>query len=691
MNSFGAVAILSVTVCGLAQEIDTAIFSRESRKYTLLDQIKDPTERKAFERIFRERDAGKRRELAEAFLNDSPQSWLSAQAYEIAAKAAIDLEDYAAAMRLAAESLRLFPENPLLLVPLANVQAKAQKFDSAAETAKAALSLLGRFDRPSSIAENDWPGIKRQLAASCYFVLGRVTAYRGFSEKGKELLKEAGGFLLQGLRLEADQPEAIYLLGLVRLFEGNSAEAAACFAKVSPIPGPLGQQASEQLQKLRRNSAEVVFESLVRGGMEPRSTIGKPGTYAGSEACWDCHREQYLTWQRTGMGQMLREYEPERVMGDFERHNQFADDTGFPIARMILDGSRHYFELRDRDRRWQRYPVDYTIGSKWQQAYATRLEDGRIQVLPIQYNALQKRWVNYWKLIDPPGSERANVAGFHRFSSAATYQTNCAPCHTSQLHMTRRGAVEPRDLSFREAGINCEMCHGPSAEHVGRTKSGAPRVKAALEAPVEFRKIGAKDYVSICAQCHMQSAVRKPGANGEMNYSETGNSFVPAYLSRPYSEFSRKAFYKDGRFRETTFIVEAFVRTACYRRGQAHCGHCHQPHVPDPESNAASLKRFNGPDEMCLQCHGEYRNNLRAHSRHPAASEASRCVSCHMPKIMNSLLFRARTHQIDDKPDAEMTLRFGRDDSPNACLMCHLDKDGKWARSQLAAWSKPAI
>ncbi len=61
-------------------------------------------------------------------------------------------------------------------------------------------------------------------------------------------------------------------------------------------------------------------------------------------------------------------------------------------------------------------------------------------------------------------------------------------------------------------------------------------------------------------------------------------------------------------------------------------------------------------------------------------------MTCHMPRIMNSLMFKARTHQIDDIPDAQMTERFGQDDSPNACLLCHAEKDAQWAKQRLQAW-----
>ena len=56
-----------------------------------------------------------------------------------------------------------------------------------------------------------------------------------------------------------------------------------------------------------------------------------------------------------------------------------------------------------------------------------------------------------------------------------------------------------------------------------------------------------------------------------------------------------------------------------------------------------------------------------------------------MPRIMDALLFAARSHEIDDVPDAQMTARFGQEESPNACLMCHADRDDLWLRENMAA------
>ena len=672
----------------LAQDIDTVVFPHSRKPFTFLDQIEDERERSGFLRLYREKQPGEKRRQAEEFLQTWPQSWLLALVSEIACKASIDLDDHPAAIQYGKLSLRLYPENPLLLVPLANVQVKAKLYADAARNARDALDYLDRFGRPASIKEDDWTALQPQLKASSYYVLGRVTASQGLVAQGnaqKTQLRAAVQHLTRARQLNAEDPEIAYLLGLVELSLGDADAAAGQFAAAASAPGPLQAQALEYLRKMPRR-APVIAEASPAPREPPPAASSRLPQYAGSQACRSCHSGQHSAWEQTGMARMFRPYRPENVIGDFQKQTQFEGDSGRPLARMWTERDRHYFATKGPGGQWQTYPVDFTIGSKWQQAYATRLANGQIQVFPLQYSRLEKTWLNYWKVIDPPGSERADVDGFHRMGPGANYQMNCAPCHTSQLGATKTDHTEPQDLTFREAGINCEMCHGPSGSHVSAMRDGKSYARRAIDPPVDFRKLDHREYVEICAQCHMQSAMRDLGPHGEWNYAAEGNSFVRHYPSRPFVEFSHRAFYKDGRFRETTFIVEALMRSACYRRGQAHCGNCHDPHPVDAAVNPTSLKYRVRPDQMCLQCHTRYAAHIGAHTHHAAASEGSRCLNCHMPRIMNSVLFLARSHQIDDIPAAGMTLRFGQRESPNACLFCHREKDSHWVAERLQSW-----
>jgi hypothetical protein len=380
------------------------------------------------------------------------------------------------------------------------------------------------------------------------------------------------------------------------------------------------------------------------------------------------------------MASMLRPIAEAALLADFSQPVEYSID-GARVSVRAGGGNRPYFELPQSDGAWKRYRVDYAIGSKWQQAFATRLGDERLFVFPIQYSAIEKKWINYWAAIDPPGSERADTAAFSRLASATNYQRNCAACHTSQLRLQRLDDSTMEKAEFREPGVNCEMCHGPSAAHAASPESPAP---------LRFSKLDHVEATLICGQCHRQSALRNLGPNGEMNFARS-EPYYDRLMSQPYGEFGARAFYKDGRFRETTFIGEAFFRSACFRRGTAQCASCHNPHPPDAgRANPVSLKFRDDPDRMCTQCHLAAGALGSAHTRHRKESAGSRCAACHMPPIMSSLRFQAASHQIDDIPRGDLTMRFGQAESPNACLICHTGNTPQWVESELKKWKTAA-
>ena len=691
------VALFLMMAAAYPQEFDTGYHPGPRKPFTILDQIEDPAERGAFTKLYRETKPVERRRQSEDFLRRHPQSWLLAHVLDAAAKACIDLNDSSAAFDYARRSLRLLPENPLLLVPLASAQHEQGLVAEAAGNAARALEYLDRFLPPAGFAPAAWAKQENALRAAAHDIVARADVAEGLTSGGPERLrklKEAAVHLERAWALDSSDAGRAYLLGLTRMSLGDAGAAAAAYSTVYRRGGALKEKAAEHLRRLwegRPAADRRPFDQFVASlpgialKVESPPAVRGAAEYAGSEACRECHQGEHAAWQQTGMASMFRPHHPGNVIGDFN-NRAFEDDSGTVVARMRTDDGRHYFDLRRSvSSPWQPYRVDFTIGSKWQQAYAARLPNGEIHVFPIQYSAIQKRWVNFWKIIDPPGAERARIPNFLNHSSWTAYQLNCATCHTSQLRQKKPGPMEAAQIEYAEWGVNCDMCHGPSAAHAAAMKTGRRVSKRPMEPPVEFRKLSAADYVAVCAQCHMQSAHREPGSEGELNYPASGD-FPRRYKSRPYAEFSQKAFYKDGRFRESTFIVEAFLRTACHRKGGAHCGHCHNPHPADAAANKSSLKYPAEPDRMCLQCHSQYAGRSEQHSRHPASSPASRCTACHMPRIMNSLLFQAASHQIDEKPDADLTALFGAAESPNACLACHADKDPQWAGKLLSSW-----
>jgi predicted CXXCH cytochrome family protein len=677
-------ALLLLVALASAQEINVAIgLGGRPASVSILDEIDDPRERRAFRELW---DANPRRQitLAARFVEDYPRSILLRETYELAARAYVADGNLAAGLDWAGRALRLLPENPFLLVMVADAAAKQGDLERADATAADALRYLTHAEPPASIGRERWPQVRAHLRATGLFVRGRVAATR-------EQYKEAEQLLMASLTLNAADTDALYTLGVVRMAVRADEGAARAFFGVARAGGPLASAARDSLRTLHARSAgarTLTFDAWVAtlswNPPEPAPPVHQPTApvrYAGSRACRECHARVYSNWQSTGMARMFREYRPEHVIGDFSGAQIVSG-----LARAVIDDGRHFIDIRRGESgEMVRYPVDYVIGSKWQQAYATRLPDSRLLVFPIQYSRLRSAWINYWKQVDAPGSPRTDIAQFHRAPEDAVYQTSCAPCHTSQLSFAA-GTRRPDSATFREAGINCEMCHGPSLDHVERIKRGSDALATAAAAtPIRFKRLPAERYVAVCAQCHAQSAVHDAQASGAVNYSETGEPYRIYALELP-SAFPRRAFYRDGRYRATTFISEAFQRSQCFRKGNATCGSCHDPHPSNAAQNPKSLKFSVDADAMCVQCHTALAAQPERHTRHAAGTEASRCVSCHMPRIMEAVLFEARSHEIDDIPDAAMTERFGNTDSPNACMSCHAERDTTWLREGLAAF-----
>ena len=681
-----AAAVVSTVTFAAAQEINIAIgLGGRPERTTIFDEITDAGERAAFRRVWDAQEPRIQLDLVTRFVEQYPRSILLREAYELKARAHLATGDLASALQWGRRSLRLMPENPFLLVLVADTAAKQGDLDLAVTSARDAIRHLEHAEAPLPIPPEQWARDRDRLRATALFVLGRVAAHR-------EQFRDAEQSLMASLTFNADDIDAVYTIAVVRMAVGADEGAARAFAKVAGEPGPLAAAARDSLRALyarrERGSGSKTFDewtsALKWSPPEPPMAVpasSEPGRYAGSAACRECHAAIYESWQATGMARMFRAYRSSDIIGDFSG-TQIVDGN----ARAVSENEKHFIDIRKGDRgEWIRYPVDYVIGSKWQQAYATRLPDSRLLVFPIQYSKRRSEWVNYWKIVDAPGSPRTDISRFHEVPASAVYQNTCAPCHTSQLSFPD-GAQAPATASFREGGINCEACHGPSGDHAGRLGDARTPARGG-RAPTSFRQLPAAQYVAVCAQCHAQSAVHDAQPGGAVNYSSSG-AHARTYPMVLPSSFPRRAFYRDGRYRATTFISEAFARSECFQQGGATCGSCHNPHPPDPLSNPNSLKFGEDADAMCVQCHTSYRDSPERHTRHAAGTEASRCVSCHMPRIMEAVLFQARSHEIDDVPDAEMTERFGSTESPNACLGCHRDRDAQWLRASTAAFKR---
>src|SRR5207302_2615092 len=399
------------------------------------------------------------RARAEAFLARFPQSGFLAQAYEVAARGCFDLGEHKQGLGYAQQSLALLPENPLLLVPVADVEARQDLNSPAIGHADAALGDLDRFARPASVREEDWPNVKQRLKSTANFAKGRALLQEALAQPAgegrKQLLKKSEAALLDAQHFNYQDLEIAYVLGLAQFSSGRTLEASSNFAVSYRGGGELAPKALESLQAIYRllyPKPTVSFETFAQQAGDRWAAVLQNSnkatekqvparaaamSYFGSDSCRACHAEIYQHWAENGMSKMFRPYSPQNIIGDFKNNNEFypGDEPDYRVgkfelkrapdrhlfARMAVRENRYYFDILQSDGKWHTYPVDYTIGSKFEQAYATKLPNGEIHVFPIQYNVLHKQWINFWKVIDGPGSERADPRTWERLDASTSY------------------------------------------------------------------------------------------------------------------------------------------------------------------------------------------------------------------------------------------------------------------------------
>ncbi len=394
------------------------------------------------------------------------------------------------------------------------------------------------------------------------------------------------------------------------------------------------------------------------------TVVEEDGSYAGSVKCIDCHEKFYQLWAPSHHGLAMQTITPSFLKEHFPELNSQeiqVDSSMFHVE--ILNDSLKYLE--NADGRQTIYPAIYALGGKNVFYFLTPFDRGRLQVLPLAYDINRKEWYN---------NPQSALRGFTNQEDEIlpwkhigfTFNTSCYSCHVSQLQNNYNLTSNSYHTSWKENGINCETCHGPSAEHIRvcmEAKEG--------EVPQDLKIIRTKifepeQHNSSCGTCH---AKMRPITASYIPGQKFFDHFDLTTLENP-------DFYPDGRDLGENYTYTTWLQSRCMEEGQLDCIHCH---------TSSGRYRFakNDPYNACMPCHEDKINGIEAHSFHPANSEIVTCVSCHMPKTEFARMQRSDHSMRPPSPLA--SVEFG---SPNACIICHDDQTNEWAQSYLEKWGK---
>jgi Flp pilus assembly protein TadD len=424
---------------------------------------------------------------------------------------------------------------------------------------------------------------------------------------------------------------------------------------------------------------------LLRGGVAevvlppPRVSAERSvtaGDFAGAAECADCHRSQYEAWRTSTHGRAGGPPGPDLLIARFDgRPIRFRDAVVLPerngagdyVFTVIRDGAPGTV-LR----------VDGVIGGGHMvgggtQGFVTRHDDGTWRFLPFDWSRDRGGWFcntgtrteQGWQPIAPE-MRLADCGDWPpvRVQGVEPRLSNCQQCHGSRIDLRLAEDGTGYRTEIGSLAIDCESCHGPGAAHVALARGGGI---AAADEPL-IAVLGALDTdtsLAVCFQCHaLKDALRTgylPGLD-------------PArYFSVALPLLGNAALHGDGRVR-TFAYQETHLFSECYRNGSMTCVDCHDPHASTYRDAWSRPVASRFDDAQCTACHASKLIDPVAHTRHPAGSPGSLCVSCHMPylqhpEVGNAIPFSRSDHTIPvPRPGHEAALGIR-----NACALCHTD------------------
>lgn len=352
---------------------------------------------------------------------------------------------------------------------------------------------------------------------------------------------------------------------------------------------------------------------------------GLQSKYVGSATCARCHANTYATFSQTWHPNMLRRADDTNVLGDFDN--------------------------QDPDLVFTRDEVQWVLGGQYKQRYLTEV-DGELFVLLSEWNIQTQDWTAYvtGEWIPYEGQIWRN----------RPYSRYCAGCHTT--------GFDPVSQTWVEPGVGCEACHGPGADHVASTGN---RTRIVNPARLDF-----KEQAEVCAQCHS----RGTDPSGDYPYPVGYHPGGPAKLNEAFVlSTNPDDFWPDGTVKRHHMQFQDWQQGV--HKDSVSCIFCHTSHSPGETDHQTRMV----DNDRCLVCH-QNQADLAEHIPFMASAlDQVNCTDCHMPQVSKFVVsdFQILSHTFRP-PNPALSIAYGgQEQMPNACNICHADKNPEWAAAVL--------
>ena len=448
-------------------------------------------------------------------------------------------------------------------------------------------------------------------------------------------------------------------------------------------------------RSLLRAAAVAVITAVSVGGFALTRSISKRGAapsalsaapsahYVGSGSCETCHSSQATDWRKSQHQAAMAPASDSSVAGDFR--NARITHKGTTSTFFKRDG-KFFVRTDGEDGKLADFEIRYTFGVEPLQQYLIELSGGRLQALSIAWDTRSKeaggqRWFHL-----NPRERIGHDDELHWTRPAQNWNFMCADCHSTAVRKNYDAATNQFQTSWAEISVGCEACHGPGSRHVtwaaDTRRNSRSEVDSTLGLVARFDERRGVTWsvsnatgnatrsaprhteaeIGVCAQCHSR---RSEIAEGYEPGKQFLDYYRPALLSRP-------AYFADGQQRDEVYTWGSFQQSRMNSRGVT-CSDCHNPHTGKVRAPG---------NAVCATCHLPAKYDNPEHHHHTPASTGASCAACHMPSATYMVVDPRHDHSFRI-PRPDLSAELG---TPNACTSCHLDRDARWAATQVRRW-----
>ena len=359
--------------------------------------------------------------------------------------------------------------------------------------------------------------------------------------------------------------------------------------------------------------------------------------YAGSASCIKCHQRIYQDYFNTPHSQSSRPAAIHSIHGSFAPGaNTFSFNDQLKIVMEKRD-SGLYQVAYNNGKQVAANRFDITFGSEKAETYLYWKNDQLFE-LPISYFGALHSWTN------SPGYAIGKV-NFER-----PIVTRCFECHSSYIREQPSPGIQNRDVRFDNGsivyGIDCERCHGPSAQHVEFHTQHPDDKKAMYMA--SFKTMTRAQRLDACAVCH---------SGGKDNYLTSLFNFK---MGDTLAKFKEPSFLHENVNPQTIDVhgnQNGLLKASkCFLMSNMDCNTCHDTHAPAKPNLVAYSQR-------CTSCHNNANHNTCKMTATVGLTINSNCIDCHMPAKPTNVIkvesaggkmvipYMVRTHYIAIYPE----------------------------------------